>query len=51
VILSVDGAPATNQTLAQLRARFMGSAGTVVRLHVKNSTGERDVSLTLRDYV
>jgi hypothetical protein len=51
VILSVDGAPATNQTLAQLRARFMGTAGTVVRLHVKNASGERDVTLTLRDYV
>jgi hypothetical protein len=51
VILSVDGAPTTNQTLAQLRARLMGSAGTVLHLHVKNASGERDVTLTLRDYV
>jgi hypothetical protein len=29
----------------------MGSAGTVLHLHVKNASGERDVTLTLRDYV
>jgi C-terminal processing protease CtpA/Prc len=50
-ILAVDGAPTTGITLAQLRTLLMGPAGTVVHLHVKNATGERDATLTLHDYV
>ncbi len=50
-ILSVDGAPAAGLSLAQLRTAFSGPAGTAIKLHVKNATGERDVVLTLKDYV
>jgi hypothetical protein len=50
-ILSVDGASAATMTLAQLRTTFMGPVGTVVRLRVKSAAGERNVDLTLRDYV
>jgi hypothetical protein len=39
-------------TLAALRAVLAGSAGSVVRLHIKGPAGnERDVTLTLADYV
>lgn len=52
VLLSVDGAPAANQSLAALRALLSGPVGTVIRLHVRGPRGnERDASLTLADYV
>jgi hypothetical protein len=51
VIVSVNGVPASNVPLAQLRTQLSGPAGTVVRLGVRNAAGERTVPLTLRDYV
>ncbi|HEY2476051.1 MAG TPA: aspartyl protease family protein [Candidatus Cybelea sp.] len=51
VIVSVDGGPASGISLAALRGVLSGSAGTVVHLHVRNATGERDVNLRLADYV
>ncbi|HEY1882113.1 MAG TPA: retropepsin-like aspartic protease [Candidatus Cybelea sp.] len=51
VIVSVDGGPASRMSLAALRGLLSGSAGTVVHLHVRNATGERDVNLKLADYV
>ncbi len=51
VIVSVNGAPASTQSLPQLRALFQQPPGTVVHLHVRGPAGERDVSLTLADYV
>jgi hypothetical protein len=51
-IVSVNGAAASSMTLAALRAVLAGSAGSVVRLHIKGPAGnERDVTLTLADYV
>jgi hypothetical protein len=52
VIAGVNGAPASTQSLAGIRATLSGPAGTVVRLHIRGPAGhERDVSLTLADYV
>jgi hypothetical protein len=51
VIVSVNGSPVSSTTLAGLRAMFAGPAGTVVHLHVRNGNNERDVQLTLADYV
>ena len=51
VIVNVNGAPASRMSLAALRGLLSGSAGTVVHFHVRNDTGERDVNLTLADYV
>jgi hypothetical protein len=52
VILAVNGAPAPNQSLAQLRALLAGPAGTRVILHIRGPLGrERDATLTLADYV
>jgi hypothetical protein len=51
VIVTVNGAEASSQSLAALRALFSAPAGTTVQLHVKNTSGERDVKLTLADYV
>lgn len=51
VIVEVDGAPASDRTLAELRALLSAPAGTVVRLHVRGAKRERDVTLTLADYV
>lgn len=51
VITTVDGAAASKFTLAQLRALLSGPAGTVVHLHLRGAKGERDVTLTLADYV
>ena len=51
VIVNVDGAAASRMSLAALRGVLSGSAGTVVHLHLRNDTGERDVNLTLADYV
>ncbi len=52
VLLSVNGAPAANSSLAALRALLSGPSGTIVRLHIRGPRGvERDVTLTLADYV
>ncbi|HEV7179334.1 MAG TPA: PDZ domain-containing protein [Candidatus Baltobacteraceae bacterium] len=51
VILAVEGAPVSSKSLAQLRTILSGPAGSIVHLHVRNAKGERDVALTLRDYV
>jgi hypothetical protein len=52
VILAVNGAPASNESLAALRALLSGPAGTLVHLHVRGPAGrERDVTLKLADYV
>jgi PDZ domain/Aspartyl protease len=51
VILAVNGSPAGGTSLADLRTLLSGTSGSVVRLRVHNSAGDRDVALTLRDYV
>lgn len=51
VIAGVNGVAASNYTLAQLRALLSAPAGTVVHLHLRGAKGERDVTLTLADYV
>ncbi len=52
VLLSVNGVPAANQSLAALRTLLSGPADTVVRLHIRGPRGvERDATLTLADYV
>ncbi|HVR45946.1 MAG TPA: aspartyl protease family protein [Candidatus Binatia bacterium] len=52
VLLSVNGAPAANQSLAALRALLSGPSGTIVRLRIRGPRGvERDATLTLADYV
>lgn len=51
VILSIDGTPASSYTLPQIRALFMRPAGTTVTLRIRTGSTERDVTLTLRDYV
>jgi hypothetical protein len=51
VIVSVNGAAVSSTTLAGLRAMLAGPAGTVVHLHVRSGNSERDVQLTLADYV
>jgi hypothetical protein len=52
VIVDVNGAPASNDSLAALRALLSGPAGTVVHLRVRGPQGSvRDVTLTLADYV
>ena len=50
-VVTVNGAAASATTLADLRALLSGAAGTIVQLHVKNAAGDRDVKLTLADYV
>ncbi len=51
IILTVNGSPVSNTSLAGLRTLLTGPAGTVVHLHVRAASGERDVNLTLADYV
>jgi PDZ domain len=52
VILGINGAPASNDSLAALRALLSSPAGTVVHLHVRGAQGSvRDVTVTLADYV
>lgn len=51
VIAGVDGKPASSMTLAGLRELLQSPAGTAVHLQVRGTKGERDVVLTLRDYV
>ncbi len=51
VILSVNGAPASQRSLSQLRELFSAATGTAIRLRVRGPGGEHDVTLTLQDYV
>ncbi len=52
VIVSVNGAPVANDSLAQLRTLLAGSVGTIVHLQVRGASGsERSITLTLADYV
>ena len=51
-IVAVDGAPASSESLAALRAQLSAAPGTVVRMRVREAqAGTRDVTLTLSDYV
>ena len=51
-IVAVDGQPAAQITLPDLRKRFKSeSAGTKVRLAVKSGDQQRDVELVLKDLV
>ncbi|MGA9273221.1 MAG: aspartyl protease family protein [Candidatus Cybelea sp.] len=51
VILKVNGAAASSDSLAALRSILSGPAGTNVQLHVRNAAGERDATIKLSDYV
>lgn len=51
VIVSVNGTPTSSLTLAGVRTTLAGPAGTVVHMRVRTGTAERDVQLTLADYV
>ncbi len=52
VLVSVNGAPASGESLAQLRALLTGSSGTAVHLRVRSAGGvQRDVTIILADYV
>jgi len=52
VILAINGAQVSTDSLAAVRALLSQNAGTVVHLHVRGAQGaERDVTLTLADYV
>jgi hypothetical protein len=51
VIVGLDGTPASSQSLADVRSRLSGPIGTVLHLRVRGSSGERDVTLKLADYV
>lgn len=48
VVVTANGAAAS---LPQLRALLAAPAGTDVHLHVKNASGDRDVTIKLTDYV
>jgi predicted aspartyl protease len=50
-ILAVNGKPAKDVPLYDLREEFKGAAGTPFRLQVKGKQGQRDVTLTLADQV
>jgi hypothetical protein len=52
VVLTVNGAQASSESLPALRAQLSAPAGTVVRLHIRGPRGvERDTTLKLADYV
>jgi hypothetical protein len=51
IIVAVDGKPAASYGLAQLRALLSSAPGTIVHLRIRSGSTERDVILTLRDYV
>jgi hypothetical protein len=51
-ILSVDGKPASDMTLQEVRQLFYGVPGTTIRLTVAGKDGtKRDVVITLKDFV
>ena len=51
VITAINATPASSFEPGALRALFKGSVGTKITLHVRSTTGERDVTLVLRDVV
>jgi hypothetical protein len=52
VIVSLNGAPASNEPLAQVRATLAGPVGSSVTLRIRGPAGhERNVTLKLTDYV
>jgi PDZ domain/Aspartyl protease len=52
VIIAVNGAPASSDSLAAIRGVLSGPVGSVARLRIRGPAGhERDVPLTLADYV
>ena len=50
-ILAVNGQPARDVQLYDLREEFKGAIGTAFRLHMKGKQGERDVTVTLADQI
>ncbi|HZV78190.1 MAG TPA: aspartyl protease family protein [Candidatus Binatus sp.] len=51
-ITTINKAPVANMDLQQIRALFMGPAGTSIPLTVKSKDGQtRDVTVVLHDYV
>jgi|GEM_PF-4418894 C-terminal processing protease CtpA/Prc len=50
-IMTVDGKPAEDAALYELREAFKGAAGTNFTLGVKGKGGERRPTLTLADQV
>ena len=51
-IVSVNGKPAADMTLQQVRDLFYGAPGTAIRITLAGKDGtQRDVVVTLRDYV
>jgi len=51
-LVSVDGKPASDMSLQQVRELFYGAPGTAIRFTVSGKDGtSRDVIVTLRDYV
>jgi C-terminal processing protease CtpA/Prc len=52
VIVAVDGKPAENLKLYDLRKRLRDEApGTIIRFTVRRTGGEKDVPVTLRDLI
>lgn len=52
IIVTINGAPASAESLAALRGLLSSPSGTVVHLGVRNAQNAvRDVTLTLADYV
>ncbi len=52
VLLAINGAPASAQSLAALRTLLSGAAGSLVRIHLRGPAGhERDATLKLADYI
>jgi C-terminal processing protease CtpA/Prc len=47
----VNGKPAKDVALYDLREDFKGAVGTAFKLQVKGKTGERGATLTLADQV
>jgi hypothetical protein len=50
-ILAVNGQPAKDVQLYDLREQFKGAVGTPFKLHLKGKEGERDVTVTLADQI
>ncbi len=52
VIVGINGAPASNVSLAGLRGMLAGPGGSVVHLRIRGPAGrERDAAVTLKEYV
>jgi hypothetical protein len=50
-ILAVNGQPAKDVQLYDLREQFKGPVGTPFKLHMKGKQGEHDVTVTLADQI